>query len=100
VRLQYDVYHAQQMEGNLVENLRRLSGRIGHIQIADSPGRGEPGSGEINYRYVLKAIEELGYSGYVGLEYYPTTTTTEQSLLWLPPPDRSYDAVSPDSLRL
>jgi hydroxypyruvate isomerase len=99
VRLQYDVYHAQRMEGNLVENLRRLTGRIGHIQIADSPGRGEPGTGEINYRYVLKAIEGLGYSGYVGLEYYPTTPTTEQSLVWLPA-DRSYDGVSPDDLRL
>ena len=99
LRLQYDVYHAQRMEGNLVETIRRLHGRIGHIQIADSPGRGEPGSGEIDYRTVLTAIDEVGYSGYIGLEYRPTTETTERSFEWLPG-DGGYDNVSPDKLRL
>ena len=74
----------QRMEGNLVAKLREHIDRIGHVQIADSPGRGEPGTGEIHYPYVLGALEELGYDGYVGLEYNPTTETTEDSFDWLP----------------
>jgi len=65
---------------------------IGHVQIADSPDRGEPGTGEIHYPYVLAALEDLGYSGYVGLEYNPTTGTTEESLGWLPEELRGGDA--------
>ncbi len=84
VKLQYDVYHMQRMEGNLVATLRKYAGQIGHIQIADSPGRNEPGTGEVNYRYVLDAIDQLGYSGYVGLEYNPTGGNTLASLAWLP----------------
>jgi len=84
VKLQYDVYHMQRMEGNLVATLREYMGEIGHIQVADSPGRGQPGTGEINYPYVFRAIEELGYTGYIGLEYNPGTQTTEDSLAWLP----------------
>jgi hydroxypyruvate isomerase len=57
---------------------------ISHVQIADSPGRGEPGTGEIRYPYLLGVLEGLGYDGYVGLEYNPTTPTTEESLGWLP----------------
>ena len=84
VRLQYYVYHMQRMEGNLVATLRAYMGQIGHIQVADSPGRGQPGTGEINYRYVFEAIEALGYTGYIGLEYNPGAQTTEESLAWLP----------------
>jgi hydroxypyruvate isomerase len=84
VKIQYDVYHMQRMEGNLVANLREHIGGIGHVQVADSPGRGEPGTGEIHYPYVFAQLEELGYDGYVGLEYNPTTETTEESLGWLP----------------
>jgi hydroxypyruvate isomerase len=84
VKIQHDLYHMQRMEGNLVANLRENVGLIGHVQIADSPERGEPGTGEIHYPYVLATLEELGYSGYVGLEYNPTTETTEESLEWLP----------------
>lgn len=84
VKLQYDVYHMQRMEGNLVANLREFADRIAHIQVADSPGRGEPGTGEINYPFVFSAIEELDGSGFVGLEYNPTTDSTEASLEWLP----------------
>jgi hydroxypyruvate isomerase len=83
-KIQQDLYHMQRMEGNLVANLRENVGLIGHVQIADSPGRGEPGTGEIHYPYVLATLEELGYSGYVGVEYNPTTETTEESLWWLP----------------
>ena len=84
VRLQYDFYHMQRMEGNLVANLRKHIGSIGHVQVADSPGRGEPGTGEINYPYVLSQLEELGYAGFVGLEYNPTNERTEESLAWIP----------------
>jgi hydroxypyruvate isomerase len=84
VKLQYDVYHMQRMEGNLSVTLRRHIGEIGHVQVADSPGRGEPGTGEINYAYVFDVLEELGYDGYVGLEYSPTTERTEDSFAWIP----------------
>jgi hydroxypyruvate isomerase len=72
------------MEGNLVATLTEFAPRIAHIQVADSPGRGEPGTGEINYPFVLDAIEALGYDGWIGLEYNPTTAATEESFGWLP----------------
>jgi hydroxypyruvate isomerase len=83
VALQYDVYHMQRMEGNLGHTITRLLGRIGHVQIADPPSRGEPGTGEINYRFVLGLLERSGYAGWVGLEYNPSTATTEESLGWM-----------------
>jgi hydroxypyruvate isomerase len=84
VRLQWDAYHMQRMEGNLVATVTEFLPRIAHIQIADSPGRGEPGTGEINFPFVLDAIDALGYDGWIGLEYNPTTATTEESLGWMP----------------
>lgn len=84
VKLQYDVYHMQRMEGNLVATLKKHIRGIAHIQVADSPGRGEPGTGEIHYPYVFRAIEDLGYNGYIGLEYNPSSPDTEESLKWLP----------------
>ncbi len=75
--LQYDVYHMQVMEGDLVPTMQTNLDSISHIQIADTPGRNEPGTGEINYPFVLKAIDEMGYQGWVGCEYKPTTTTAE-----------------------
>jgi hydroxypyruvate isomerase len=83
VRLQYDVFHMQRSEGNLASTIRELAPRIGHIQVADAPGRGEPGTGEIHYPYVLDAIEATGYDGWIGLEYNPTKAT-EETLGWLP----------------
>ena len=83
VKIQHDFYHMQRMEGNLVATLRDNIGHIGHVQIADSPGRGEPGTGEIHYPYVLAELEDLGYDGYVGLEYNPATGNTEESFGWL-----------------
>lgn len=82
--IQYDVYHAQRMEGELGATLTNSMSRIGHIQIADNPGRHEPGSGEINYAWVLKHIDALGYDGWVGCEYKPKTTTVE-GLGWMTP---------------
>jgi hydroxypyruvate isomerase len=71
VKLLFDIYHTQIMEGNLISNIRSNIDRIGHFHVGDVPGRHEPGTGEINYRNVFKAIHELGdrYQGYVALEY-------------------------------
>ena len=73
--VQYDVYHAQRMEGELAATLQKQLSRIGHIQLADNPGRHEPCTGEINFRYLFARLDELGYSGWVGCEYKPLTTT-------------------------
>jgi hydroxypyruvate isomerase len=75
VQLQFDVYHTQIMEGDLAPNFTRLLPWIGHVQIADNPGRHEPGSGEINYPFVLKHINESGYDGWIGAEYIPAGGT-------------------------
>lgn len=75
LQIQYDVYHMQIMEGNLINTLRQLSAHIGHIQIADVPGRHEPGTGEINFVNLFKAVDAMGYSGYVSLEYIPESDT-------------------------
>ena len=83
LKYQYDIYHMQRMEGNLIATLHEHIGRIEHIQVADSPGRHEPGTGEIHYLNVLAALDALGYQGYVGLEYNPTTSS-EASFAWLP----------------
>ena len=80
--IQYDVYHMQKIEGNLTDTVRRHLDSIGHIQIADVPGRHQPGTGEINYRFFIGALERMGYSGWVGLEYIPDGSTLE-SLKWL-----------------
>jgi len=74
--IQYDVYHMQVMEGNLIPTYTRLKDRIGHIQVADNPGRNEPGTGEINYPFVLGEIDRLGYDGWIGCEYKPKNGTT------------------------
>jgi len=74
--IQYDIYHAQVMQGDLVPTFARLQDRIAHVQIADNPGRGEPGTGEINYDFVLSELDRLGYDGYVGSEYTPRAVTS------------------------
>jgi hydroxypyruvate isomerase len=71
VRLLYSMYHQQMSEGNLVTRLMKNLDLVGHIQVADVPGRHEPGTGEINYRYVFAVLRKLNYRGYVGLEYTP-----------------------------
>jgi hydroxypyruvate isomerase len=71
VYLQYDIYHAQRMEGNLTLTLEQYLHRIGHIQLADNPGRHEPGTGEINFANLLPALDKMGYGGWVGCEYIP-----------------------------
>jgi hydroxypyruvate isomerase len=73
--LQYDVYHMQRMEGELANTLRARLAIIKHIQIADTPGRHEPGTGEINYPFLFALIDELGYDGWIGCEYIPRGDT-------------------------
>lgn len=80
--MQYDIYHMQVMEGNLIKTIRQNLDSIGHMQLADVPGRHEPGTGEINFPNLLKAIDEMGYEGWIGCEYVPSQST-EQSLGWL-----------------
>lgn len=82
LRIQYDVYHMQRMEGNLTATLREHIERIGHIQVADSPARNQPGTGEINYRYIFDTIDQLSFDGTIGCEYKPMPNT-EASLGWL-----------------
>lgn len=71
VKLLYDVYHQQITEGNLIARITEHKDAIGHIHIADVPGRFEPGTGEINYANVFEAIANTGYQGYIGLEFRP-----------------------------
>ncbi len=80
--LQYDIYHAQRSEGEIGATLTKHLARIGHIQVADNPGRNEPGTGEINYGFLFEHLVKIGYKGHVGCEYKPATTT-EAGLAWL-----------------
>ncbi len=80
--LLYDVYHMQIMEGDLIRTITELFDSIGHIQIADNPGRYEPGTGEINYPAIFNLLDKIGYSGWVGCEYKPSVSTID-SLTWM-----------------
>jgi len=80
--LQYDFYHMQIVQGDLIRTYERLKDRINHVQIADNPGRHEPGTGEINYGFILSELERLGYAGWVGCEYVPAGSARE-GLGWL-----------------
>ncbi|RDE24708.1 hydroxypyruvate isomerase [Motiliproteus coralliicola] len=84
VRLQYDLYHMHRMEGPVLERLAQLLPKIGHIQLADHPGRHEPGTGEIDYPALLAELDRLGYTGRVALEYNPKQSTLA-GLDWLAP---------------
>ncbi|MGO9379391.1 MAG: hydroxypyruvate isomerase [Dissulfurispiraceae bacterium] len=82
VFMQYDVYHVQREEGELTATLRNNIGKIAHIQVADNPGRHQPGSGEINYPFLFREIDALNYQGYIGLEYIPDPDT-RSSFEWI-----------------
>ena len=82
LKLQYDVYHQQRTEGELAATIERLLPRIGHIQVADNPGRHEPGTGEIHWPYLLAHLDRIGYGGHVGCEYKPAAGT-EAGLGWM-----------------
>jgi len=79
--IQYDVYHMQRMEGELAGTINRYLARIGHIQIADNPGRNEPGTGEIHYAFLFAHLKRIGWKGAIGCEYKPAAGT-EQGLGW------------------
>ncbi len=80
--LQYDIYHAQRMEGELANTMSKQLARIGHIQLADNPGRNEPGTGEINYAFLFAHLDRIGYKGWIGCEYKPAAVT-EAGLGWM-----------------
>jgi len=82
--LQYDAYHMQVMEGDLARTIEANLPRIGHVQVADNPGRHEPGTGEIHYPFLFAHLDRIGYAGWVGCEYRPAATT-EAGLSWLAP---------------
>jgi hydroxypyruvate isomerase len=84
VKLQLDLYHAQIIQGDLARTLEANIERIGHVQIADNPGRHEPGSGEIAYPFLFALLDRLGYAGWVGCEYWPRETTAS-SFGWMRP---------------
>ncbi|MBI1394837.1 MAG: hydroxypyruvate isomerase [Betaproteobacteria bacterium] len=78
---QYDIYHMQIMEGDLAPTIEMNLAKIGHMQLADTPGRHEPGTGEINYEFLFGHIDRLGYQGWIGCEYRPAGKT-EDGLGW------------------
>lgn len=80
--IQYDLYHQQRTRGELVATYERHKELIAHVQLADNPGRNEPGTGEINYPFVFKALDQAGYDGWIGCEYKPKTET-QRGLAWL-----------------
>src|SRR5690348_171898 len=79
--LQYDIYHMQRMEGELAGTIHANLSAIGHVQLADNPGRNEPGTGEINYRFLFGFLDSIGYNGWIGCEYKPRGKTDE-GLSW------------------
>lgn len=79
--LQYDIYHMQRMEGELAATMKRVLPRIAHIQLADNPGRNEPGTGEINYAFLFAFLDRIGYDGWIGCEYKPLGATAA-GLAW------------------
>lgn len=80
--IQYDLYHAQRMEGELAATVQKYLPRIAHIQLADNPGRNEPGTGEINYAFLFRHLDAIGYTGWIGCEYKPRTSTVD-GLGWI-----------------
>ena len=82
--LLYDIYHMQIMEGDLAPTIQKHLAQIPHMQLANNPGRNEPGTGEINYPFLFQFLDTLGYPGWIGCEYKPKTSTLE-GLGWLEP---------------
>lgn len=82
--IQYDIYHMQIMEGDLARTIQNNLSSIEHLQLADNPGRNEPGTGEINYPFLFSFLDKIGYQGWIGCEYKPAATTVE-GLGWLEP---------------
>jgi hydroxypyruvate isomerase len=84
IGMQFDLYHCQVTEGDLVRRVEKHLPLIAHMQVADTPGRHEPGTGEVNWPFVFRRIDELGYRGWIGCEYRPAGETTA-GLGWFAP---------------
>ena len=97
VFIQYDLYHQQRTQGELIGTFTKHQPKIAHIQLADNPGRHEPGTGEIAYPFVFEQLDALGYDGWIGCEYKPRTTT-EVGLGWFAATSRA--PVSADILKI
>ena len=85
-KLLYDIYHMQIMEGDLARGIEMNLALIPHMQLADNPGRHEPGTGEINYRFLFHRVDALGYRGWIGCEYKPKDSSpggTDRGLGWM-----------------
>ncbi len=82
VKIQYDIYHMQRTQGDILNTYTALRQHIDHIQIADNPGRHQPGTGELHYGRIFQALEKAGYEGYIGLEYIPLGSTDESLSFW------------------
>lgn len=91
--LQYDIYHAQRMEGELANTMQKYLSRIGHIQLADNPGRNEPGTGEINYDFLFGFLDKIGYQGWIGCEYKPLKNTAA-GLAWMGKYEQSHQEMA------
>jgi hydroxypyruvate isomerase len=77
IKLLYDIYHMQVMEGNIIQTLTSNLDVIGHVHVADVPGRHEPGTGELSYANIFEALRQAGYDKYVGFEFEPTVPSEE-----------------------
>ena len=75
VAIQFDVYHVQKTQGDIANTFKTYQNQVGHIQIADNPGRNEPGTGEINFDFLFNYFDEIGYNGHISAEYKPKATT-------------------------
>jgi hydroxypyruvate isomerase len=84
VRVLFDVYHVQRTEGELLGPLRACAADVGHVQVADVPGRGRPGSGTLDWVAFFETLEGLGYQGWVGLEHVPSADPSD-TFAWLDP---------------
>lgn len=96
LRYQYDCYHMQLMEGNITRTIRQHINRIGHIQVADAPDRHQPGTGELHFPFIFRAIAESGYTGFIGLEFVPHGTLAD-CLNWMPANRRGF--IDPSALQ-
>lgn len=82
VKVQMDLYHVQMTEGDITDKIRRYLPHVAHVQIAGAPGRHEPDTGEVNFKQVFRVLDEVGYKGWIGCEYFPRART-EDGLAWM-----------------
>ena len=80
IKINWDLYHMQLTEGNLIDELKSGFDQVGYIQIADVPGRNQPGTGELNYNFIFKEIKKLKYDGHIGLECWPKGKDPEEAI--------------------